>query len=211
MAGRPELARALADLDAGDELVIAEWDRATRSMWDGLQIIKAVIDARASIKVLDRSYIDLTTPMGRGFMAMMSANQSCQSRCRIARRVRSGFFCFYRTTTTSASRSVRRREGNEAFPREEARAGCSAKPGAANGVFAHVGFRSHNASHLADDAAFVAVPEKALHESTEKVQDSRSRAAMRRADSVNLRGEAKTPEMKKPANKGGLSAVQVRM
>jgi hypothetical protein len=29
------------------------------------QIIKAVIDAGASIKVIDRSYIDLTTPMGR--------------------------------------------------------------------------------------------------------------------------------------------------
>ena len=74
MAGRPELARALAHLDTGDELVIAEWDRATRSMWDGLQIIKAVIDAGAAIKVLDRSYIDLETPMGRGFMAMMSAS-----------------------------------------------------------------------------------------------------------------------------------------
>ena len=35
MAGRPQLARALDDLDTGDELVIAEWDRATRSMWDG--------------------------------------------------------------------------------------------------------------------------------------------------------------------------------
>ena len=66
MAGRPQLASALEELDTGDELVIAEWDRATRSMWDGLQIIKAVIDAEAAIKVLDRSYIDLTTPMGRG-------------------------------------------------------------------------------------------------------------------------------------------------
>ena len=59
MAGRPALAEALdalAALDKGDELVIAEWDRATRSMWDGLQIIKAVIDAHASIKVLDRSW-----------------------------------------------------------------------------------------------------------------------------------------------------------
>jgi hypothetical protein len=64
MAGRPQLARALGDLDTGDELVIAEWDRATRSMWDGLQIIKAVIDAGAAIKVLDRSYIDLTTLWG---------------------------------------------------------------------------------------------------------------------------------------------------
>ena len=70
---RPELARALDDLDTGDELVIAEWDRATRSMWDGLQISKAVIDAGVLDQVLDRSYIDLDTPMGRGFMAMMSA------------------------------------------------------------------------------------------------------------------------------------------
>src|SRR4051794_35790623 len=62
MAGRPALAKALDQLDEGDELVIAEWDRATRSMWDGLQIIKAAIDARASINVLDRSYIDLATP-----------------------------------------------------------------------------------------------------------------------------------------------------
>jgi DNA invertase Pin-like site-specific DNA recombinase len=67
MAGRPELARALDELDAGDELLIAEWDRATRSMWDGLQIIKATIDAGATIKVLDRGYIDLTTPDGARF------------------------------------------------------------------------------------------------------------------------------------------------
>src|SRR5277367_6831028 len=89
MAGRPQLARALADLDSGDELVIAEWDRATRSMWDGLQIIKAVIDAGAAIKVLDRSYIDLTTPMGRGVMAMMSAMAE-DERLRIIKRTHEG-------------------------------------------------------------------------------------------------------------------------
>ena len=90
MAGRPELARALDDLDTGDELVIAEWDRATRSMWDGLQIIKAVIDAGAAIKVLDRSYIDLTTPMGRGFMAMIAsrANSAPTGRSRAIADVR---------------------------------------------------------------------------------------------------------------------------
>jgi len=49
LAGRPQLAAALDTLDRGDELVIAEWDRATRSMWDGFQIIKAVIDAGAVI------------------------------------------------------------------------------------------------------------------------------------------------------------------
>jgi DNA invertase Pin-like site-specific DNA recombinase len=89
MAGRPQLARAIADLNAGDELVIAEWDRATRPMWDGLQIIKAVIDAGASIKVLDRTYIDLETPMGRGFMAMMSAMAE-DERLRIISRTHEG-------------------------------------------------------------------------------------------------------------------------
>jgi DNA invertase Pin-like site-specific DNA recombinase len=82
-------ARALEDLDTGDEFVIAEWDRATRSMWDGLQIIKAVIDAGASIRVLDRSYIDLETPMGRGFMAMMSAMAE-DERLRIIKRTHEG-------------------------------------------------------------------------------------------------------------------------
>jgi DNA invertase Pin-like site-specific DNA recombinase len=89
MAGRPELARALDDLGAGDELAIAEWDRATRSMWDGLQIIKAVIDAGAGIKVLDRPYIDLETPMGRGFMAMLSAMAE-DERLRIIKRTHEG-------------------------------------------------------------------------------------------------------------------------
>lgn len=89
LAGRSELAAALAVLDRGDELVIAEWDRATRSMWDGLQIIKSVIDAGAIIKVLDRSYIDLTTPMGRGFMAMMSAMAE-DERLRIIKRTHEG-------------------------------------------------------------------------------------------------------------------------
>jgi DNA invertase Pin-like site-specific DNA recombinase len=89
LAGRPELAAALDVLDRGDKLVIAEWDRATRSMWDGLQIIKAIIDAGAVIKVLDRSYIDLTTPIGRGFMAMMSAMAE-DERLRIIKRTHEG-------------------------------------------------------------------------------------------------------------------------
>ena len=89
MAGRPELAAALEDIDEGDVFVIAEWDRATRSMWDGLQIIKTVIDAKASVKVLDRSYIDLETPMGRGFMAMFSAMAE-DERQRIVKRTHEG-------------------------------------------------------------------------------------------------------------------------
>ena len=54
-------------------MVIAEWDRATRSMWDGLQIIKAVIGATRLDQGSRPQLIDLATPMGRGFMAMLSA------------------------------------------------------------------------------------------------------------------------------------------
>lgn len=51
--------------------------------------IAAAIDAGAGIKVLDRSYIDLTTPMGRGFMAMMSALAE-DERQRIIKRTHEG-------------------------------------------------------------------------------------------------------------------------
>ena len=50
---------------------------------------KAVIDAGASIKVLNRSYIDLKTPMGRGFMAMISAMAE-DERLRIIKRTHEG-------------------------------------------------------------------------------------------------------------------------
>lgn len=88
-AGRPELEGALAELAPGDELVVAEWDRATCSMWDGLEIIKTVIEAGATIRVLDRSYIDLETPIGRGFMAMFSAMAE-DERNRIMKRTHEG-------------------------------------------------------------------------------------------------------------------------
>lgn len=71
---------------------MAEWDRATRSMWDGLEIIKTVIQAGATIRVLDRSYIDLETPIGRGFMAFFSAMAE-DERNRIIKRTHEGRRC----------------------------------------------------------------------------------------------------------------------
>ena len=45
--GRPQLEKAIDALGTGDVLVVAEWDRATRSMLDGVAIIER-IHARGS-------------------------------------------------------------------------------------------------------------------------------------------------------------------
>lgn len=71
--GRPQLERAIDALGNGDVLVIAEWDRATRSMMDGITIIQRVADRGAAVKVLDKPWLDLTTPMGKGILAFLSA------------------------------------------------------------------------------------------------------------------------------------------
>lgn len=71
--GRPELEQSIDALGANDVLVIAEWDRATRSMMDGITIIQRVADRGASVKVLDKPWLDLTTPMGKGILAFLSA------------------------------------------------------------------------------------------------------------------------------------------
>jgi Resolvase, N terminal domain len=89
LASRAQLRKAPDSLAPGDELVIAEWDRATRSMWDGLQILKEIIDAEATIRVLDRANIDLTSPIGRGFMAFTSAMAE-DERLRIIKRTHEG-------------------------------------------------------------------------------------------------------------------------
>ncbi|UWP97043.1 recombinase family protein (plasmid) [Aliiroseovarius crassostreae] len=45
--GRPQLDRAIDALGAGDVFVIAEWDRATRSMIDGINIIQRIAECGA--------------------------------------------------------------------------------------------------------------------------------------------------------------------
>ena len=71
--GRPQLEKAIDALGTGDVLVVAEWDRATRSMMDGVHIIERIHARGAMIKVLDKPHLDLTTPIGRGFIAFLSA------------------------------------------------------------------------------------------------------------------------------------------
>jgi DNA invertase Pin-like site-specific DNA recombinase len=87
--GRPQLEKAIDLLGTGDTLVVAEWDRATRSMLDGIHIIERIHARGALIKVLDKPHLDLTTPLGRGFIAFLSAMAE-DERLRITRRAHEG-------------------------------------------------------------------------------------------------------------------------
>ena len=70
---RPELEKAIDELGTDDVLIVAEWDRATRSMFDGIALIDRIAKRGALIKVLHKPHLDLTTPIGRGFIAFLSA------------------------------------------------------------------------------------------------------------------------------------------
>jgi Resolvase, N terminal domain len=65
LKGRPQLEKAIDALGIGDVLVVAEWDRATRSMMDGIANIDRVLARGALVKVLDKPHLDLTT-IGKG-------------------------------------------------------------------------------------------------------------------------------------------------
>jgi DNA invertase Pin-like site-specific DNA recombinase len=86
---RPQLERAIDELGKGDTLVLAEWDRCTRSMTDGIAIIERVHKRGAFVKVLDRDYLDLSKPINRGMLAFLSALAE-DERHRILRRANEG-------------------------------------------------------------------------------------------------------------------------
>jgi len=86
---RPELEKAIQVLGPGDVLVLAEWDRATRSMMDGIRIIERVAARGAMLKALDRQWLDLTTPIGKGILAFLSALAE-DERARILARANGG-------------------------------------------------------------------------------------------------------------------------
>ena len=76
-------------LGKGDVLVLAAWDRATRSMLDGIQIVERVHARGALVKVLDKPHLDLTTTLGKGFLAFLSALAQ-DERERIVKRANEG-------------------------------------------------------------------------------------------------------------------------
>ena len=69
---RPALKALLATLRKGDTLVVAEWDRATRSFLDGVAIMRHVLETGATLRVLDIS-LDLADPIQQALVGVLSA------------------------------------------------------------------------------------------------------------------------------------------
>ncbi len=89
MRNRPELAKAIDALPTKGILVLSEWDRCTRSLMDGISIMEQVHKRGAFIKVLDRPGLDLSTPSGRGILALLSGLAE-EERARIVSRANAG-------------------------------------------------------------------------------------------------------------------------
>ena len=68
---RPELAKAIRRLEAGDVLVVTRLDRLARSTRDLLNILDAVAKAGAGFKSLTDAWADTTTPHGRLMLAVL--------------------------------------------------------------------------------------------------------------------------------------------
>ena len=114
MRGRPQLEKAIDALGTGDVLVVAEWDRATRSMMDGVGLIDRISKRGALLKALDKPHLDLTTPLGRGFIAFLSAMAE-DERQRIVARANGG-----RAAAKARGVKFGRKHSLSAFQRAEA-------------------------------------------------------------------------------------------
>jgi DNA invertase Pin-like site-specific DNA recombinase len=95
----------------GDCLVVAEWDRATRSMMDGIAIIDRIKKRESLLKVLVRSYLDLTGCGINAFLSALAADERKRilARCaggRKAARARGVKFGQAQTLRSSASGST---------------------------------------------------------------------------------------------------------
>jgi DNA invertase Pin-like site-specific DNA recombinase len=70
-AKRPELERALDELEAGDMLVVTKLDRLARSTLDLLRIIDLIGKEGAAFKSLGDPWADTTTPHGRLMLTVL--------------------------------------------------------------------------------------------------------------------------------------------
>jgi DNA invertase Pin-like site-specific DNA recombinase len=68
---RAQLARALAQLDAGDVLLVTRLDRLARSTRDLLNTLATITDRKAGFRSLSDAWADTTTPHGRLMLTVL--------------------------------------------------------------------------------------------------------------------------------------------
>jgi DNA invertase Pin-like site-specific DNA recombinase len=72
-ARRPELERALDELEVGDVLVVTKLDRLARSTLDLLRIIDLIGKEGAGFKSLGETWADTTASVGKLMITVLSA------------------------------------------------------------------------------------------------------------------------------------------
>jgi DNA invertase Pin-like site-specific DNA recombinase len=70
-ANRPELARLLRALSAGDLVLVTRLDRLARSTRDLLNTLAAIADKQAGFRSLNDTWADTTTPHGRLMLTVL--------------------------------------------------------------------------------------------------------------------------------------------
>ena len=70
-ADRPELARLLRALSAGDVVLVTRLDRLARSTRDLLNTLAAIADKQAGFRSLSDAWADTTTPHGRLMLTVL--------------------------------------------------------------------------------------------------------------------------------------------
>src|SRR3954451_7876851 len=70
-ADRPELARLLRALSAGDLVLVTRLDRLARSTRDLLNTLAAIADKQAGFRSLNDTWADTTTPHGRLMLTVL--------------------------------------------------------------------------------------------------------------------------------------------
>ena len=86
---RPELARMLDHLRAGDVVMITRLDRLARSTRDLLDIAERIREAEAGLRSLAEPWADTTTPAGRMVLTVFAGIADCE-RSVIAERTSAG-------------------------------------------------------------------------------------------------------------------------
>jgi DNA invertase Pin-like site-specific DNA recombinase len=70
-ADRPELAKLLKVLDAGDVVIVSRLDRLARSTRDLLNVLASIADRKAGFRSLGDAWANTTTPHGRLMLTVL--------------------------------------------------------------------------------------------------------------------------------------------